>query len=213
MPLLQQFWTLSKSDYKSEVFKIINESSFHLAQEHIDYLFAQITETPAAKLGMEEFDALSNLGKFSRDYQFQARTSDFFWRIITDSDEHKPDLIENCTAKFSDMIKYKTMESKQPYFDKLVEQLQGGRSSAVPVIRLFKKIIRDQKAKVAYSGGSGTGTGGTGYGTTGGTTYSRIGQGTQGVGGSANRESIYPNSAAGSAQGGTAAEDEKEDPQ
>lgn len=31
MPLLQQFWTLSKSDYKSEVFKIINESSFHLA--------------------------------------------------------------------------------------------------------------------------------------------------------------------------------------
>ena len=143
MPLLQQFWTLSKSDYKSEVFKIINESSFHLAQEHIDYLFAQITETPAAKLGMEEFDALSNLGKFSRDYQFQARTSDFFWRIITDSDEHKPDLIENCTAKFSDMIKYKTMESKQPYFDKLVAQLQGGRSSAVPVIRLFKKIIRD----------------------------------------------------------------------
>jgi hypothetical protein len=61
--------------------------------------------------------------------------------------------------------------------------MQSSRSSAVPVIRLFKKIIKDQKAKVAYSGSSGSGTGGAGYGTTGNTTYSRIGQGTQGVGG------------------------------
>jgi hypothetical protein len=30
MELLEQFWTLSKSDYKSEVFKIINEAAFDL---------------------------------------------------------------------------------------------------------------------------------------------------------------------------------------
>ena len=30
MDLLAQFWSLSRSDYKSEVFKIINDSAFHL---------------------------------------------------------------------------------------------------------------------------------------------------------------------------------------
>ena len=29
MELLAQFWSLSKSDYKSEVYKIINDSAFH----------------------------------------------------------------------------------------------------------------------------------------------------------------------------------------
>lgn len=29
MELLSQFWSLSKSDYKSEIFKIINDSAFH----------------------------------------------------------------------------------------------------------------------------------------------------------------------------------------
>lgn len=70
MPLLEQFWSLSRSDYKSEVFKIINDSALYLEQEHIEYLFDQITETSASKLGMEEFDALQNMGRFSRSTQF-----------------------------------------------------------------------------------------------------------------------------------------------
>ena len=112
MELLEQFWLLSKSDYKSEVFKIINEAAFHLREEHVEYLFDEITKTPASKLGMEEFDALQNMGKFSRSTEFQQKTSNFFWSIITDSDEHKADLIENCINKFSDMIKYSSMEKK-----------------------------------------------------------------------------------------------------
>ena len=92
---------------------------------------------------MEEFDALSGLGKFSSSAEFTAKTSNFFWSIITDSDEHKADLIENCIGKFADMIKFQSMEKKLVYFDKLVSQLRDGRSSAVPVIRLFKKIIKD----------------------------------------------------------------------
>ena len=120
MELLQQFWMLSKSDYKSEIFKIINEAAFHLKQEHIEYLFEEITKTPASKLGMEEFDALQNMGKFSRSSEFTIKTSEFFWSIITDSEQYKPELIDNCIAKFSDMIKYQSMEKKKPYFDKLV---------------------------------------------------------------------------------------------
>ena len=114
---------LSKSDYKNEIFKIINEAAFHLKQEHIEYLFTEITKTPANKLGMEEFDALQNMGKFSRSADFTIKTSEFFWNIITDSDEHKAELIENCINKFSEMVKYQQMEKKQPYFNKLIAQL------------------------------------------------------------------------------------------
>ena len=152
MALLEQFWTLSKSDYKSEVFKIINDTSFYLNQEHVEYLFNEITQTPASKLGMEEFEALSGLGKFSRDPAFQAKTVDFFWRIITDSDGHKADLIESCIGKFAEMIKLRAMDKKQPCFNMLVDELKSSRSSAVPVIRLFKKIIKDQKSKGSYTG-------------------------------------------------------------
>ena len=37
--LMEAFWSLAKSDYKFEIYKIINEVSFYLKQEHIDYFF------------------------------------------------------------------------------------------------------------------------------------------------------------------------------
>ena len=40
MELLQKFWSLTKSDYKTEVLKIINEASFHLDNDHIEYIFS-----------------------------------------------------------------------------------------------------------------------------------------------------------------------------
>ena len=39
MDLLEQFWSLAVGDYKSEIYKILNEISFYLKQPHIDYLF------------------------------------------------------------------------------------------------------------------------------------------------------------------------------
>ena len=33
------FWNLTKSDYKFEVYKIINETSYYLKQNHIDFFF------------------------------------------------------------------------------------------------------------------------------------------------------------------------------
>jgi len=40
--LMEMFWSLSKADYKFEIYKIINEVSFYLKQEHIDFVFDQI---------------------------------------------------------------------------------------------------------------------------------------------------------------------------
>ena len=43
MPLLEKFWSLTKSDYKSEVLKIMNESAYYLKQPQVEYLFREIT--------------------------------------------------------------------------------------------------------------------------------------------------------------------------
>ena len=92
---------------------------------------------------MEEFDALSGLGRHSKSAEFTAKTSEFFWRIISDSDNLKSELVEICISKFADMIKLQTIEQKAPYFNNLVSSLKENRGSSVPVIRLFKKIIKD----------------------------------------------------------------------
>ena len=121
MPLLEKFWSLTKSDYKSEVLKIMNESAYYLKQPQVEYLFREITQTPANKLGMEEFNALSDLGKYGKDVNFQTKVSDFFWRIITDSGKYKDELLENCISKFSEMIRYWSIEKKEPFFNQLSE--------------------------------------------------------------------------------------------
>lgn len=65
--LMDQFWSLTRAHYKFEVYKILNESSFYLKQQHIDFFFDQIKLIPLEKLGIEEFQVLSELGKFTKD--------------------------------------------------------------------------------------------------------------------------------------------------
>ena len=65
--MLEQFWSLTKADYKFEIYKIINEIAFYLKQEHINYFFEQIRLIPAEKLAIEEFQCLSELGKYAKD--------------------------------------------------------------------------------------------------------------------------------------------------
>lgn len=70
------------------MFKIVNDASFHLEQEQIDFLFDEIMKTPPASLGMEEMQTLSELGKYSKSgsTDFQQKISGFFWKLITESD-------------------------------------------------------------------------------------------------------------------------------
>lgn len=103
--LLDLFWNLTETPaYKSEVFKIINETSFHLKTSHIEYFFDKITATPSDKLSMEEFNALSELGKYCKNQDFMSKVSNFFWKIITEASHHTDELIENCIKKFTDMV-------------------------------------------------------------------------------------------------------------
>jgi len=80
--LLENFWNLSKSDYKFEIYKIVNEIAFSLKQEHITYIFEQIQKILPDKLAMEEFQCLCELGKFGKEESFKESVSGFFWNII-----------------------------------------------------------------------------------------------------------------------------------
>jgi len=153
--LLEQFWNLAKSDYKEDVFKIINEVAFYFKQSHVEFLFSAITQTNPEKLTLTEFDCLCELGKFCKSQEFQKQISDFFWGIVVDSEQYKEELVDNCTKKFSEMVKYWALEFKKPFFDQLVEHLKQTDKPALPLIRLFTQLISDQKERSSYGGVSG----------------------------------------------------------
>lgn len=125
LTLLKQFWDLTKSDYKSEVIKIIGETAFYFDAEHVSFLFDQIATTPADKLGMGEFDCLCDLGKMykAKEGDFQTKICNFFWSIILDSSKYKTEIVDNAIKKFSEMVKYWSIENKAPFFEKLTNHL------------------------------------------------------------------------------------------
>lgn len=121
---LETFWSLTKDEYKSEIFKILGESHFYLKQNHIEFLFEQITLTPAEKLSLAEFDCLCDLGRNCKDSAFQDKISNFFWSIIVDSQNCKTEIVDNCITKFSEMIKYWSLTLKEPFFVRLAQSLK-----------------------------------------------------------------------------------------
>ena len=64
---------------------------------------------------MQDFDVLSEFGKYCKSESFKQELSEFFWRIIADSDQYNAELLQNCITKFADMVKYWTLEQKQPF--------------------------------------------------------------------------------------------------
>ena len=103
---LNMFWSLSEtSEYKKAVYKIITDTSFYLHQPQIEFMFSKITNTPVKSLDMSDFDLLSEIGKHCIDQKLKDGLSDFFWRIISESDSYSDEIVETCIARFSEMIK------------------------------------------------------------------------------------------------------------
>ena len=147
--LLDMFWSLSKSDYKFEIYKIVNEIAFYLKQEHINYIFEQIKQISPEKLAMEEFQCLSELGKYAKDDTFKQNVGNFFWKIICHSDNYKEELVNNCITRFCEMVKNWDLNKKHQYFVQLIGNL-ANKTSSIPSIKLFKGLIKDQKDKNYY---------------------------------------------------------------
>ena len=134
--VLEQFWSLAATEYKFEIYKVINDVSLFLKEHHIAYIFEQFTHIPAEKMALEELQTLSELGKFSKDLDFKKRVSQFFWDIICNSESgFKEELVANCITKFAVLLQANIEEEK----------------SSVSCLRLFKQLIKDQRDRVSYT--------------------------------------------------------------
>ena len=118
-------------------------------------------KTPPTQLGLEEFNTLSELGKYSKvgSSDFQQKVSGFFWKLITEADQYKANLIENCITKFADMVKIWPLEKKMPFFNELTAQVKSTTNSSNAVLKLFERLMDDEDNRSSpYSKGT---TGGT----------------------------------------------------
>ena len=59
---------------------------------------------------MTDFDLLSEIGKHCTDQKLKDGLSDFFWRIISESDSFNDEFLQTCISKFSEMIKQWSVE-------------------------------------------------------------------------------------------------------
>ena len=133
-----------------EVYKIINELSIWLNQDHIENIYKGIRQIAPEKMTLEEFQCMCELGKQSKVDTFKKSVADFFWEIVGNSDSYKDDLVTNCITKFADMVKYWDVSLKHKMFIQLSQNLAANKSS-IPSLRLFKSLLKDQKDRYQYT--------------------------------------------------------------
>lgn len=156
--LLQEFWSLTKTDMRTEAYKIIQACSLSLRQQHLDFVFEQMSQhTARDKLDMEEFNCLSELGKYAKHdgSNFQERVAQFFWDIVLDADTKNLELINSCTQKYRDMVRYWSIEKKQGLLQRLVKAMLAPETPTLPSLKLLKGLIKDQNDRSPYSHSQG----------------------------------------------------------
>jgi hypothetical protein len=88
--LFEMFWSLSRQDYKVEVYKILNDIAFQLKKEHFDFVLQQIVHSSGAdKMSIDDYQCINEMAKFARDEEFKANVNRFFWDIILKADQQK----------------------------------------------------------------------------------------------------------------------------
>ena len=142
---LQLVWDASGA-YKPEVFKIITDYSYYLKQPHKEFICTKITEKSAADLDMSDFELLSEIGRFGQDDGFKNKLAEFFWRIVVSAEDCDEELLTSCIEKFTDMVKYWSIEQKKPFFDRFTAEIQNA-NDALPVIKLFKRLVSDEMGR------------------------------------------------------------------
>ena len=140
---------MSKSDYKLEIYKIINDISLYLKQEHLDFFFVQIQEVPPEKMSNEEFTCLSELGKYSHDGDFKEKATTFFWTIICNAEKYKDELVANAITRFCEMVRSWDATKKVEFIKQLIDNLLQIKAS-IPSLKLMKGLIKDIKEKTYY---------------------------------------------------------------
>lgn len=138
-PMLKLFWSLGKADHnlQTEVFKIISESAQHLKPCHVEFFFTELVSQPTEKLSLTEFDCLCDLGQHSNE--FQPKIKDFFYQIILNANSYKDELVDNCIAKYAQMVRDLPVDAKKQILAQLTQQFAS--TAIIPVLKLFTKLI------------------------------------------------------------------------
>lgn len=134
---------MTKTEYKKEAYKIIREAEYSLRQDHIEFLYGQLSQTPPEKLEADEFEVLNIIGRRALKSQLQHQVCEFFWRILSASKDYSLETLQVCSAKFAQMIHLWDLEVKQNYFLLLPEQVKRTEAPALPVLNFFSQVIQD----------------------------------------------------------------------
>lgn len=78
--------------------------------------------------------------------------TDFFWKIISDADQFKDELVTASVKQFAKAVKYDKIKRKLPLFDLIVLHLRENKSSCVPPLKLFRQLIEDHHEANNYIG-------------------------------------------------------------
>ena len=95
--LLEAFWNLGTDRaYKSEVFQILRSSSA-LSPNDLTWILGKIEATDPQLIGKEEFEVLAYNPKFkSRVGDVGQRSGAYFWRVLENPSDYKPDTVKAC---------------------------------------------------------------------------------------------------------------------
>lgn len=94
---------------------------------------------------------LSMLGRRCKLASFTNEVSLYFWSILSDSEAYSQEVVDCCITKFSDMIKYSSINTKKPLFQKFVQFMTESKAPTLPVLKLFTKIVDDHKERERIS--------------------------------------------------------------
>lgn len=101
---------------------------------------------PPEKITLEEFQCLGELGKYAKDESFKEHVSNFFLKVICESENYKEELVTNCITKFCEMVKDWDLTKKHQFFILLVQNIHNNKS-ALPSLRLLRHLIKDHRTE------------------------------------------------------------------
>ena len=137
----------------------IIENATNLSQENLQFFVSKIIDMPIESIGEPELKALAGNSKFRDSAQLRELISDLFWRVLCSLDGSNVELIQACIEQYHRFYReawaMDTLEARLEDFHAILRKPDS--SATLPLIRLFTKILRNQKIKASIAGARSAG--------------------------------------------------------
>lgn len=148
---LEKIMILSRSSYKSEVYKVINDIASSLKPNHQNFFYKNLTEKKKNEFRVEDFQCLCDMGKFTIVTEFKTKLVQFFLDIIMNAENYKEDVAENAIAKFNEMIKSWDVELKFQFFDDLVQNIHDNPGKSIASVKTLEQLLTEAIDRITYN--------------------------------------------------------------